>query len=274
MSSKANDHREGPAPAEPGEEGLRRARVTAIVVAATMFMVGLDSTTLVTALPRIDVVTVSHNHYDHLDAGTVAALLALPQPAGSTARIQWVVPLGVGATLVSMGVAAGDIHELDWWGSVTLRARGGSAPGAAAATAAAAAPLPETTITCVPAQHHSARTLRDRYETLWCGFVMSHQPSAAGAAPVHVYFSGDTGLRSVEDGVAPLSAEEAAAPRCPAFEAIGARFGAIDLALLPIGAYAPRWFMCAHHLSPEDAADVHLAIRARAYVAAPCCGCY
>jgi EmrB/QacA subfamily drug resistance transporter len=53
MSSQANDHGEGIAAAEPTEAALRRARVTAIVVAATMFMVGLDSTTLVTALPRM-----------------------------------------------------------------------------------------------------------------------------------------------------------------------------------------------------------------------------
>lgn len=125
------------------------------------------------------------------------------------------------------------------------------------------------TIVCVPAQHQSARTPFDRNNTLWGGFVVLSPRSHAeqsqhdvqdGAHPsphppphVSFYFSGDTGYRSVPEGVDPLSSAEEAVPVCPAFREIGALFGPLDLALLPIGAYSPRWFLSSFHCTPEDA---------------------
>jgi N-acyl-phosphatidylethanolamine-hydrolysing phospholipase D len=85
----------------------------------------------------------------------------------------------------------------------------------------------EVTIGCTPAQHFSARGLHDRDRTLWCGFTLR-----VGAHCV--YFAGDTGLH-------------------PEFGAIARRFGPFDLALLPVGAYEPRWFMGPVHMNPEDA---------------------
>ena len=79
----------------------------------------------------------------------------------------------------------------------------------------------------MPAQHFSARTLWDKNKTLWCGFVVE-------VDGVTFYFAGDSGYT-------PQSAE------------IGARFPAIDAALLPIGAYEPRWFMTPVHMNPEEA---------------------
>ncbi|NUB23026.1 MBL fold metallo-hydrolase, partial [Azospirillum formosense] len=98
-----------------------------------------------------------------------------------------------------------------------------------------------TRITFVPAQHWSSRTPFDRRRTLWGGFVVE-TPDAA------VYFAGDSGY-------------------CPHFKEIGRRFGAIDVALLPIGAYEPRWFMAAQHMNPADAVRAHRDLGARHSVA-------
>lgn len=96
-------------------------------------------------------------------------------------------------------------------------------------------------VTLVPAQHFCARAISDRDRTLWGGFVLSG-PSG------HVYFAGDTGTGKH-------------------FEEIGARFQPIRAALLPIGAYLPRWFMRPVHVSPEEAVDAHLALKARSSIA-------
>jgi L-ascorbate metabolism protein UlaG (beta-lactamase superfamily) len=89
----------------------------------------------------------------------------------------------------------------------------------------------------VPAQHFSSRTLRDRNRSLWGGFVIE----ANGAV---VYFAGDTGY-------------------CPHFAEISQRFPRIDLALLPIGAYEPRWFMRQQHVNPEESVQAHLDLAPR-----------
>jgi L-ascorbate metabolism protein UlaG (beta-lactamase superfamily) len=86
-------------------------------------------------------------------------------------------------------------------------------------------------ITAVPARHFSGRGLRDRNKTLWCGYVVE-TPSGA------VLFAGDTGYG-------------------PHFAEIRARFPKIRLALLPIGAYRPQWFMGPVHISPSDAVRAH-----------------
>lgn len=181
------------------------------------------------ALPPIDVVLISHSHYDHLDRGSVGALVQGAARGGG--HLAWVVPLGLETELVSMGVPREAIHVLDWWESVTLL--GGRQQQKA-------------TITCTPAQHQSARGLFDRNTTLWGGFVVQ----AGGRS---VYFSGDTGYRSSD-----------ACPPCPAFASIGAAFGSLDLALLPIGAYSPESFMRSFHCTPEEAVDMFADVRAKA----------
>jgi L-ascorbate metabolism protein UlaG (beta-lactamase superfamily) len=97
----------------------------------------------------------------------------------------------------------------------------------------ATGPLP---ITATPARHFSARTPFDRNRSLWAGFVLD-------LGDVRLYFAGDTAYTS-------------------AFGEIRARFGAIDLALLPIGAYEPRWFMQAVHMDPVEALQAHLDLEA------------
>lgn len=112
------------------------------------------------ALPAIDLVVVSHDHYDHLDYPTVRALAKRGVP--------FVTSLGVGAHLEAFGVPAERIVELDWWESHTLPGTGLS-------------------VTAAPSQHFSGRGLKDRNATLWSAMVVR--------TPRHaVFFSGDTGL--------------------------------------------------------------------------------
>lgn len=89
---------------------------------------------------------------------------------------------------------------------------------------------------CVPAQHWSGRGLSDRAGSLWCGFVL-RTPHRK------VYFAGDTGYG-------------------PHFDMVRRKFGPVDLALLPIGAYLPRWFMGPVHMSPAEAIRAHKTLEA------------
>ena len=91
-------------------------------------------------------------------------------------------------------------------------------------------------IVLTPAQHFSARGPLDRDRALWGGFRL-----AAGGRSI--FFAGDTGYATL-------------------FREIRARLGAIDLALLPIGAYEPRWFMQAVHMNPGEAVQAHLDLEA------------
>ena len=113
-------------------------------------------------MPPVDLVIVSHDHYDHLDYPTIRELAKYNVP--------FVTSLGVGAHLEAWGVAPELITELDWWDSHSP-ARGG------------------LTVTAAPSQHFSGRGLKDRNATSWSSFVMRSERHA-------VFFSGDTGLTS------------------------------------------------------------------------------
>ena len=95
---------------------------------------------------------------------------------------------------------------------------------------------PSLPITLTPAHHFSARTPLDRNRALWGGFML-----AVGA--VRIFFAGDTAY-------------------APFFRDVRERLGPIDLALLPIGAYEPRWFMQAVHMNPAEAVQAHLDLEA------------
>ncbi len=118
------------------------------------------------SLPPVDVVLVSHDHYDHLDYPTIREL--------AQREVPFVTSLGVGAHLEAWGVPTQRITELDWWESHTL-------------------PHADLTVTAAPSQHFSGRGLKDRNATLWSSLVIR--------SPRHaVFFSGDTGL-TTEYGV-------------------------------------------------------------------------
>lgn len=231
-------------------------------------------------LPSVDVIILSHNHYDHADVGSLRKLAA--RAAREDRPTKWVVPLGLSQWLTgTCGVPPSAVQELDWWqgtplsaecGTVCLpeewssystrvalpRAQEESKPHAqlqAEAEAASPAPLPPC-IVALPAQHNSARTPFDRNVSLWAGFALV-------APEGRVLFTGDTGYRAVPPGTAPHSAEEDAAPVNPTFTEVGDRLGPFDLGLLPIGAYSPRRFMCNVHASPEDAVEMHVDTRCR-----------
>ena len=119
------------------------------------------------ALPELDAVVLSHDHYDHLDGAAVRELAKRDVP--------FFTSLGVGAHLESYGVAPARITELDWWERAELP-RGGLA------------------ITAAPSQHFSGRGLTDRNATLWSSFVIE--------GPRHrAFFSGDTGLTPEYDAI-------------------------------------------------------------------------
>jgi L-ascorbate metabolism protein UlaG (beta-lactamase superfamily) len=99
------------------------------------------------------------------------------------------------------------------------------------------------TIHCVPALHFSARGILDRNKTLWCGYVVEDLQSV-------VYFAGDTSFGSH-------------------FAQIREKFGPPQLALLPIGAYEPRWFMSPVHMAPEEAVRAHQILGAKTSIAMP-----
>ncbi len=171
-------------------------------------------------LPRIDVVLLSHNHYDHLDA---AAMRTLQQQAGGPPRL--FVPLGVDVWMQQRSIQPE--ATLDWWDERTLQGKN---------TARDA-----LKISFVPAHHWSSRSLNDRFETLWGGYVVER----LGAQPYRFYFAGDSGY-------SPVFAND-----------LQPRFGHFDLAALPIGAYEPRWFMRNQHVNPEEAVRIHREIHAR-----------
>jgi len=163
------------------------------------------------ALPPIDAVLLSHNHYDHLDIATLRRLQAVHQPL-------LVAPLGndaiVRQSVPDMRIAAGD-----WGGRVTL--------GEGAYS------------DLVPAIHWSARGLGDRRMALWAGHMIR---TTRG----QVWFAGDT---AYGDGAT--------------FTGIRRDFGAPDVALIPIGAYEPRWFMAAQHANPAEAVQIHRDVGAK-----------
>ena len=152
-------------------------------------------------LPPIDLVLLSHNHYDHCDVATIRHLAKQHQPA-------FVTPLGLKKLIAGQGISA--VQELDWWNSYQFR---------------------DLTIHCVPAQHFSARSLGDRNRTLWCGFVIE-------LGKERFYFAGDSGYGGH-------------------FRQIRERIGSPRVALLPIGAYQPIWFMGPVHMTPSEAVRAH-----------------
>ncbi|MFK7730305.1 MAG: MBL fold metallo-hydrolase [Pseudomonadales bacterium] len=109
------------------------------------------------AIGDIDLVLISHNHYDHLDKPTIKQLKKRP--------VKFLVPLGVGAHLESWGIETSRITELDWWQSITIDG---------------------TEFTATPAQHFSGRGLFDRNKTLWASWSVNYDGE-------RVFFSGDSG---------------------------------------------------------------------------------
>jgi L-ascorbate metabolism protein UlaG (beta-lactamase superfamily) len=150
-------------------------------------------------LPPIDLVLISHNHYDHLDLPTLRSLSKKDAP---------VILVGLGNNELLKEEGIKNVVELDWWDKYDFKG------------------LP---IHFTPVQHWSARGLFDKRMTLWGGFYIE--------ANKKIFFAGDTGYGKV-------------------FKMIHEKYGDMDVGLIPIGAYAPRWFMKNAHINPDEAVKI------------------
>lgn len=137
---------------------------------------------------------------------------------------RYLVPLGLKEWLEDEGVDSARIAELDWWQQ--------------ADTSFTGALTHAIKIEAQPSQHWSARGLFDRRKTLWASWYINF-------GDFKVWFAGDTGYNPVQ------------------FKEIGAKNGPVDVALIPIGAYAPRDFMKTYHVNPDEAVEIHKDIGAR-----------
>jgi L-ascorbate metabolism protein UlaG (beta-lactamase superfamily) len=165
------------------------------------------------ALPPIDVVLVSHCHYDHLDLATLSRLATTHSPRVLT-------PLG-NDSIMRRHDAAIRVEAYDWGDRIDL--------GALA-------------VTLMPMRHWSARNLFDRNKALWAAFAIE---TPAG----RVYHVGDSGYG---DGRRFREAR---------------RDGPFRLAILPIGAYEPRWFMREQHMNPRESVQAFLDLGAESALA-------
>ncbi len=166
-------------------------------------------------LPPIDIVLVSHNHYDHLDLATLRRLHADHAP-------RFITPLG-NDTIIRQAHDGIRSEAHDWGDRVDL----GNG----------------VFVHLEEAYHWSARGVRDRLRALWAAFLIE---TPGG----RIYHIGDTGFH---DG--------------KIFPAVHEKHGAIKLAILPIGAYEPRWFMAEQHMNPEEAVRAFIASGAERAVA-------
>jgi L-ascorbate metabolism protein UlaG (beta-lactamase superfamily) len=161
-------------------------------------------------LPPIHLVLISHDHYDHLDVATIKRLADRHRPV-------FLVPLGLRAWFLELGIP--QVDELDWWETRSLQG---------------------LSLTLVPAQHFSGRTLWDRNRRLWGGW------SVVGREK-RFFFVGDTGYYDI-------------------FKEIGRRLGPFDLAAIPIGAYLPPTIMSMTHTTPEEALQIFADVQGHRFV--------
>lgn len=161
-------------------------------------------------LPKIDIVVISHNHYDHMDSETLIQLEKKFKPV-------FFAGLKNKSFLKNLGLS--NIEELDWWESKKLG---------------------NLEIHFTPTQHFSGRGLFDKNTTLWGSYILKGTKNT-------IYFAGDTGYFY-------------------GFKEISQKFSSIDIAILPIGAYEPRWFMKEIHMNPEESFQAFLDLKANYFL--------
>ena len=152
-------------------------------------------------LPEVDVITISHNHYDHLDINSLRKIQK------KFPNVKILVPKGDLKLLRNYNLNNG--FEFLWWEEITFD---------------------NTKFIFTPAQHWSARGLRDRNKSLWGSWFIKNEDK-------NIFHAGDTGYS--DD-----------------FMEIRNRLGAVDFAMIPIGAYDPQWFMSYSHVNPEEALNI------------------
>ena len=152
-------------------------------------------------LPKVDVITISHNHYDHLDVNSLRKIQK------KFPNVKILVPKGDLKLLRNYNLNNG--FEFLWWEAIILN---------------------NTKFIFTPAQHWSARGLRDRNKSLWGSWFIKTEEK-------NIFHAGDTGYS--DD-----------------FIEIRNRLGPVDFAMIPIGAYDPQWFMSYSHVNPEEALSI------------------
>ena len=159
-------------------------------------------------LPKVDVITISHNHYDHLDINSLRKIQK------KFPNVKILVPKGDLKLLKNYNLNNGD--EFLWWEEITIN---------------------NTNFTFTPAQHWSARGLRDRNKSLWGSWFIKNGDR-------NIFHAGDTGYSKD-------------------FIEIRNRLGEVDFAMIPIGAYDPQWFMSYSHVNPEEALNIAKDLNAK-----------
>ena len=159
-------------------------------------------------LPKVDVITISHNHYDHLDINSLRKIQK------KFPNVKILVPKGDLKLLRNYNLNNG--FEFLWWEEIAFN---------------------NTKFIFTPAQHWSARGLRDRNKSLWGGWFIKNEDK-------NIFHAGDTGYS--DD-----------------FIEIRNRLGTVDFAMIPIGAYDPQWFMSYSHVNPEEAINIAKDLNAK-----------
>lgn len=166
-------------------------------------------------VPPIDLILISHSHYDHLHIASIRKLYR----AGTTL----VVPVGLKRKMLRKGFR--NCMEMEWWQEIKLG---------------------KIKLTFVPTQHWTRRTPWDTNTSHWGGYILEPAESENKRLSPNLYFAGDSGY-------------------FPGFKEIGNRYK-IDIALMPIGAYEPEWFMTSQHVNPEEAIQAFLDVGAETMI--------
>lgn len=203
-------------------------------------------------IPTIDIVIISHSHYDHMDHPTIMRIKK------KHPNVHFFVPLRNKQWFTASGIDK--VTELDWWEERDLRlapAQKESLVSHQKESEHAANKSSDDSImariSCLPCQHTSGRTLFDRAHTLWASWSVE-------SGGKKIWFGGDTGYRAVPElpkGVDDYGPDHNY-PHCPVFKQIGDLRGPFDLGLIPIGAYDPRWIMSPMHANPFDSTNIFL----------------
>ncbi|MEK5256878.1 MBL fold metallo-hydrolase [Paenibacillus sp. FSL F4-0125] len=166
-------------------------------------------------VPPIDLILISHSHYDHLHIASIRKLYR----AGTTL----VVPVGLKRKMLRKGFR--NCMEMEWWQEIKLG---------------------KIKLAFVPTQHWTRRTPWDTNTSHWGGYILEPAESENKRLSPNLYFAGDSGY-------------------FPGFKEIGNRYK-IDIALMPIGAYEPEWFMTSQHVNPEEAIQAFLDVGAETMI--------
>jgi len=209
---------------------------------------------------------ISHNHYDHLDLGTIKAIFK------RFPKARYFIPLGNKNWICSLGVSREMIYELDWWQN-----REYNVQDFGVITLQNASEDTLLRFTCVPAQHNSGRGVLDQGTTLWCGWVIERLLVSKDKAETSkirrkgaIYHAEDTGYRTTANSSAV----------CPIFKEIGQKFGPFDMSFVLIWRGGSLGFIShfglhlshndipsALHAAPANAIDIHKDVLSRNTVA-------